>query len=264
MGGGGDSVYKQCMRRARVSMSNELRPLLSEGQQDAFGLETNRIYNPGYSEVREPGYGLRHRISGWSQRAQSLRLNPINREGYTPLSGLTNVEESVSIPIEEETSFSVDIPEETVSETTGLLSGTSSAAVGGTATGVLGTGLTGAQAGLVGTIGVGAVGAGIIASAVKKNGAVLPGHHYIGPGNPLNGQEPVDKDDEIAKEHDEAYVTAKTSQDVINADRTAIEKFGADYDTHGNWHSLLGKTGLQIKTAVEQKFGVIYPSVLRT
>lgn len=245
-------------------MSNELRPLLSEVQQDAFGLETNRIYNPGYSEVREPGYGLRHRISGWTQRAHGLRYNPLSREGYTPLRDITNVQESVSIPIEEETSFSVNIPEEAVSETTGLLSGTGTAAVGGTATGVLGTGLTGAQAGFLGTLGVGAVGAGIIASSVQKHGAVLPGHHYIGPGNPLNGQDPVDKDDEIAKEHDEAYGKAKTSQDVFDADRTAIEKFGADYDTHGNLHSLLGKTGLQIKTAIEKKFGVIYPSVSGT
>lgn len=240
-------------------MSNELRPLLSEVQQGTFGLETNRIYYPGYSEAREPGYGLRHRISGWTERARG-----VIREGYTPLRDITNVQDSVSIPIEEETSFSVNIPEEVVDETTGLLSGTGTAAVGSTATGVLGTGLTGAQAGFLGTLGVGAVGAGIIASSVQKHGAVLPGHHYIGPGNPLNGQEPVDKDDEIAKEHDEAYGKAKTSQDVFNADRTAIEKFGADYDTHGNLHSLLGKTGLQIKTAIEQKFGVIYPSVSGT
>ncbi|QNL09579.1 hypothetical protein [Clinch densovirus 1] len=244
-------------------MSDELRPLLTEPGQDRFGLDTNRIYTPGYSEVREPGYGLRNRITGWTERAQSLTHNSIHRSDYTPLRNITNVQESVSVPIEEETSFSVNIPEEAVGETTGLLSGTGAAA-GTAASGVLGTGLTGAQAGFLGLTGAGIVGAGIIAGSVQKHGAVLPGHHYIGPGNPLNNQKPVDKDDEIAKEHDEAYEKAKTSQDVYNADRVAIEKFGADYDTHGNLHSLLGKTGLQIKTAIEQKFGVIYPSVSGT
>lgn len=242
-------------------MSNELRPLLTEAGQDLFGLETNRIYAPGSSEVREPGYGLRHRITGWSERVQRLRYNPIDRSGYTPLRDITN--EQVSIPIEQETSFSVNIPEEAISETTGLLSA-SGAAAGTAASGVLGTGLTGTQAGFLGLTGAGIVGAGILASSIKEHGAVLPGHHYIGPGNPLNGQEPVDKDDEIAREHDEAYGTAKTSQDVFNADKTAIDKFAADYATYGNLHSLLGKSGLQIKTAIEQKFGVIYPSVSGT
>lgn len=237
-------------------MSSEYTPLLSEAQESTFGLETNRIYYPGYSEAREYGFGLRNRISGWTERAQ--------REGYTPLRDITNTQDSVSIPIEEETSFSVNVPEEAITETTGLLSGAGTAAAGAATTGVLGTGLTGTQAGFLGTLGVGAIGAGILANSIKEHGAVLPGHHYIGPGNPLNGQEPVDRDDEIAKEHDEAYAKAKTSQDVFEADRTAIEKFGADYDTHGNLHSLLGKTGLSVKTAIEQKFGVIYPSVSGT
>ena len=53
-------------------MGSELRPLISEVQQERFSIDTNRIYNAGYSEIREPNWGLRNRISGWSERVREL------------------------------------------------------------------------------------------------------------------------------------------------------------------------------------------------
>lgn len=241
-------------------MGSEFRPLLSEQQSEHFSLDTNRIYQSGVSEVQEPNWGLRNRVTGWSDRVRQFT----RPSGYTRVQG-TDIElpntssGDVSIPIEEETSFSIDIPE-AVGETTGLLS---SAAVGAGGATVSATGFSIANVG----IGAGAIlGAGAIGYIAHKvsSGATLPGHHYIGPGNTLQGQIPVDKDDEIAKEHDEAYATAKTSQDVINADKKAIDKFSEDYTKNGNLHSLIGKTGLSIKTAVEKHIGVIYPSVSGT
>ena len=247
-------------------MGSEFRPLLSsESQLEHFSLDTNRIYQSGVSELQEPNWGLRNRITGWSERVRQIT----RPSGYEPINSsdieLPNTTSGdVEIPIEQETSFSVEIPE-SVSETTGLLSGVESVGFG-SATGAAATGTGLSTASIVG-IGAGtAIGAGIAGYLAHKatSGITLPGHHYIGPGNPLNGHQPVDKDDEIAKEHDEAYNIAKTSEDVINADKKAIDRFAEDYKKNGNLHSLLGQAGLQIKTAVEQRFGVIYPSVSGT
>lgn len=242
-------------------MGSEFRPLLSETQSEHYSLDTNRIYQSGVSEFQEPNWGLRNRVTGWSERVRQFT----RPSGYTPING-SNIElpnttsGDIEIPIEEETSFSVDIPE--VSETTGLLStaGSGSVTLGA---GAAATGITVGDVGL----GVGAV-AGAAAAGYLAHKAVtglnLPGHHYIGPGNPLEGQIPVDKDDEIAKEHDEAYSKAKTSKDVIEADQKAIDRFKQDYKENGNLHSLAGQVGLQIKSAVERRIGVIYPSVSGT
>lgn len=245
-------------------MGSEFRPLLSEPQSEHFSLDTNRIYQSGVSEFQEPNYGLRNRITGWSERVREFtRPSEYSRIRGTTFELPNTTSGDVQIPIEQETSFSVEIPESAVSETTGLLSGTSGAGVLGSTGAAAATTFGAADIGIGAGAVLGALGVGYLANKAVS-GLTLPGHHYIGPGNPLNGQQPVDKDDEIAKEHDEAYSVAKTSQDVINADKKAIDKFADDYNKNGNLHSLIGKTGLQIKTAVEQRFGVIYPSVSGT
>lgn len=247
--------------------------LLNEGQSSTFSQETNRIYRPGYSEVREPNWGLRNRVSGWSQRVREITrpysTRPYaNRAGYLPLENLPQ-SESVSIPIEEETSFSIDIPE--VSESTSLLgssgtAGAGAATFGSVAAGTAGSITTGSiatAAGITTAAGVVAGGVGYLAHKLSS-GATLPGHEFIGPGNIVDKQEPVDKDDAIAKEHDLAYQNAKSKQDIIKADNDAINKFDADYNVNGNIHSKIGSIGLQLKTAIEHKFGVIYPSISGT
>lgn len=234
--------------------------LLDQSQSENFALDTNRIYRPGYSEVREPNWGLRNRITGWSDRVRQITgVSRPTSAGYIPIPQ----SESVSIPIEEETSFSVPISE--VSETAPLLTSSAAGAAGSSA--VATTGISTGT--LVAGTGI-AVGSGIAAGAIGylahklSGGATLPGHQFIGPGNVVKDQIPVDKDDEIAKEHDLAYQKAKTSSDVIKADHDAINKFDADYNINGNIHSKVGSIGLQLKTAIEQKFGVIYPSVSGT
>lgn len=245
-------------------MGSEFRPLLSETQSEHFSLDTNRIYQSGVSEFQEPNWGLRNRVTGWSDRVRQFT----RPSGYTRVEGsdieLPNTTSGdVEVPIEQETSFSIEIPESAISETTGLLSGTSTAGVLGSTGAAAATTFGAADIGIGAGAVIGAVGVGYLANKAIS-GLTLPGHHYIGPGNPLEGHQPVDKDDEIAKEHDEAYNAAKTSQDVINADKKAIDRFAEDYNKNGNLHSLIGKTGLEIKTAVEQRFGVIYPSVSGT
>lgn len=80
----------------------------------------------------------------------------------------------------------------------------------------------------------------------------LPFHRFIGPGTDLTAQdEPVDRDDEIARHHDEAYAAAETSNEVREADREAIFDFLSDAGTTGNLHSLGGAIGLGGKYAVE-------------
>lgn len=82
---------------------------------------------------------------------------------------------------------------------------------------------------------------------------VFPGHRYLGPGNPLNNGDPVDEDDRIAQQHDEAYSRAQSDADVFTADRASIAAFTSDFSRTGNWHSALGATGLGIKNFVEER-----------
>jgi hypothetical protein len=42
---------------------------------------------------------------------------------------------------------------------------------------------------------------------------LLPGHHYIGPGNPVPNGVPVDQDDRIALLHDIRYEYARNAED---------------------------------------------------
>ncbi|QLJ83484.1 ORF3 [Broome densovirus 1] len=95
---------------------------------------------------------------------------------------------------------------------------------------------------------------------------LFPGHKYLGPGNQSqlkgNTAEPIDKDDEIAAAHDNAYELAKTKEDVYSADWTAIKDFGSDFLKSGNYHSAIGAVGLGVKTAAERLTNsVFYPPV---
>jgi hypothetical protein len=91
-----------------------------------------------------------------------------------------------------------------------------------------------------------------------------PGRHYLGPGNTLSGRTPIDSADEIAKYHDELYQVAVETGDISRADIIAIDQFKKDFESTGNWGSFLGRFGLTLKHAFEQKFGVVYPSGLPT
>lgn len=99
---------------------------------------------------------------------------------------------------------------------------------------------------------------------IRKPVFSLPGHNYLGPGNLAvgegNSNKPVDSDDFIAAVHDEAYLNAKTKEDVYSADREAISQFASDALHNQNWHSIVGAAGLGVKHGVEKLTGsVFYP-----
>ena len=94
---------------------------------------------------------------------------------------------------------------------------------------------------------------------------IFPGHKYLGPGNPLNTDPPVDADDFIAKQHDTAYDEASTADDVYLADKKAIFAFLIDCLKNMNWHSAVGAIGLGVKHLVEVLCGkIFYPKLLRS
>lgn len=157
------------------------------------------------------------------------------------------------IPIEETTVGHSVVDLSAATSTTALL-GTGGAA----ATGLTGVG---ASVGTAAGVGIGGVVVGGILGSLltRDRGATLPGHHFIGPGNPVDEAPPVDKDDEIAKRHDIAYGTAKTVEDVHRADKAAIQEFKKDYEEHGNLHSKVGQVGLTLKHNIEKFTGILYP-----
>lgn len=69
---------------------------------------------------------------------------------------------------------------------------------------------------------------------------VLPFHKYLGPGNDIDSGDPVDEDDRIAQQHDSAYATALTAEEISNADSEALNSFVNDFAASGNVHSLIG------------------------
>nr|QKE54881.1 MAG: capsid protein [Parvoviridae sp.] len=92
----------------------------------------------------------------------------------------------------------------------------------------------------------------------KRAGWNWPGHRYLGPGNQLDAGEPVDRDDEIAREHDIAY--ERNPNEAAAADTQAIDKFAEDFQRNLNVHSLVGAVGLQAKKSWEGIFGQKYPA----
>ncbi|XP_020285880.1 uncharacterized protein LOC109855740 [Pseudomyrmex gracilis] len=85
----------------------------------------------------------------------------------------------------------------------------------------------------------------------------VPGHRYLGPGNTLNEGNPIDEDDLIAKIHDIEY---EYLPETINQHgEIAIDNFLNNFVQTGNWHSILGGLGLQVKRQYESVFGQQYP-----
>ena len=93
----------------------------------------------------------------------------------------------------------------------------------------------------------------------------LPGHKFLGPGNSLSGQAPLDEDDANSERHDIAYSKAETQGDIEKADKEFIHDAVSDVLETGNPHSILGALGVGIKAAAEKVVGPIYPgNVART
>ncbi|KAF5287229.1 hypothetical protein FQA39_LY16006 [Lamprigera yunnana] len=89
-------------------------------------------------------------------------------------------------------------------------------------------------------------------------------HKYLGPGNKLNLGEPIDEDDRIALVHNIHYNLAKTNQDIRRADKEAILSFYSNFLNTGNWHSVIGGTGISVKYAIESISGIVYPNLMST
>lgn len=104
----------------------------------------------------------------------------------------------------------------------------------------------------------------------ERKGLTVPGYKYLGPGNSLNRGTPNNNIDEDAKEHDEAYNKAKTSQEVSEADKKFISKAGDHIVNSINQKEsisntiggVIGAVGIGLKSAVEKHTGVIYPSIV--
>ncbi|KAL3189788.1 hypothetical protein MRX96_020816 [Rhipicephalus microplus] len=80
---------------------------------------------------------------------------------------------------------------------------------------------------------------------------LFPGHWNLGPANPLRNGDRVDKEDSIAKSHDEAYEGVTSHEDIFAADEASATLLLNDFRRTGNWHSALGAVGLGTKN-VEQ------------
>lgn len=89
---------------------------------------------------------------------------------------------------------------------------------------------------------------------------VAPGHHFLGPGNKITDDKPVDSDDAIAREHDRMYEKAQSAQDIQAADNEAVGDFFRDFLENGNVHSLAASLILGVKQFAEGHIGVQYPS----
>jgi hypothetical protein len=89
----------------------------------------------------------------------------------------------------------------------------------------------------------------------------LPGHSYLGPGNSLSGQTPLDLDDSIAQEHDLAYAHAVNPKDIEEADNIFIHDSISDVLETGNIHSIIGGVGIAAKKAIEKVTGPLYPNL---
>lgn len=85
---------------------------------------------------------------------------------------------------------------------------------------------------------------------------LLPGHKYLGPGNPINNGKPVNKADEIARQHDIAYDKSTTKNEIFNADEKAIASFSKEKGISNT----IGEFGLSTKHFVEKGINrTIYP-----
>jgi hypothetical protein len=92
---------------------------------------------------------------------------------------------------------------------------------------------------------------------------IFPGHKYLGPGNKLNAGLPIDTDDFIAQQHDQAYENAIDKEDIYHTDENAVFAFIIDWIKNKNWHSAVGALGLGLKHLTEVSSGKIFYPKLR-
>lgn len=90
----------------------------------------------------------------------------------------------------------------------------------------------------------------------QPRGWLLPGYKYLGPFNPLDNGEPINKADKAAQKHDHAY--DKYIKSGINpywkfnkADQTFLDDLKGDYSIGG----LVGKAAFNIKKAIAPSLG---------
>lgn len=86
---------------------------------------------------------------------------------------------------------------------------------------------------------------------------LLPGYHYLGPGNPLPNGPDVNSADSVAHKHDIEYQNATKPSDIRKSDLKAIKEFAKT----GYLGGLIGAAGLSAKYAVESVTGVLYPNM---
>ncbi len=211
---------------------SRLRQSISQAFQNS-GIELSELPANStelYNLIEDPGENIIFDL----QDINDIELQPLEYESVTDY-GSAGGEFSATLPAAE----------------AGLGATGAAASTPGAATIIGGAGAT-----------LGAIGLGVgIAGA--SGGFNLPGHNFIGPGNDADRpEEPIDTDDSIAQIHDKQYQNAKDQQTILKVDQEAIDAFDKDWQESGNWHSLAGKTGLQIKNIVEKKTGVLYPSNL--
>jgi len=86
---------------------------------------------------------------------------------------------------------------------------------------------------------------------------LLPGYHYLGPGNPLPNGPDVNSAYSVAHKHDIEYANATSDADIRKSDLKAIKEFVKT----GYLGGFAGAAGLSAKYAVESLTGVLYPNM---
>lgn len=90
---------------------------------------------------------------------------------------------------------------------------------------------------------------------------VLPGYKYLGPGNKLDEGEPVNEVDELARQHDLTYESARSAQDIQESDQKYAQAFANQFFKEPSVGAALGAIGLNLKAGIESYTGVQYPNM---
>ena len=96
------------------------------------------------------------------------------------------------------------------------------------------------------------------AAGKSRAGYVLPGHKYLGPGNPLDGSVPSSQLDNLAMIHDIAYDNALHTSSTASDVRRADDKFISEAISLGTPLSLAAAAAITAKRSVET-FVPLYP-----
>lgn len=88
------------------------------------------------------------------------------------------------------------------------------------------------------------------------------GYKYLGPGNPMDGANPINLLDRIAMQHDLAYEHAKSYEDVRRADDEFIKETGkiSLFDTP---MATAANVIMRGKRSLENQVGLLYPTLDR-